>query len=69
MKVRWGIHNLMKEFGVSNLIVLAKYSFRISCIPDPYVQISVQAKLLDKEGHRVTQQALFSLDVQSLISY
>lgn len=52
-----------------NINVLAKYSFRISCIPDPYVQISVQAKLLDKEGRRVTQQALFSLDVQSLISY
>lgn len=68
----WGwIHITWENFGlvVWNINVLAEYSSRISCIRDPCVQTSVQAKLLDKQRLSVTQHALFSLDVQSLISY
>lgn len=68
----WGwIHIAWENFGlvVCNINVLAKYSSRISCTHDLCVQTSVQAKLLDKQRLSVTQHALFSLDVQSLISY
>ena len=71
MKVRGWIRITWKNLGwvIWNIHVLADYSSRISCIPDPCVQTSVRAKLLDKQRFGVTSKVLFSLDVQSLISY
>lgn len=61
----------MRDLGliIWNINILAEYASRISCIHGPCIQTSVQAKLLDKQRLSVTQHALFSLDVQTLISY
>lgn len=71
MGMRGWIYIAWENFGlvIWHINALAEYFSSVLCIRGPYTQTSTQAKLLDKQRLSVTQHPLFSLDIQSLISY